>query len=707
FRVGPAVGDVRPPVTSAAVAALEPPLRVGTVGGLVRFRAAVRDESGIDRVEFFVDGTLIPKRLAAPFQQDFDSRNLPNGTHTLVVRAWDIAGNVGEAKTTFEVFNQATVSRPVLARHYSHIRYAALAYNGSTIGPNEEKLLRESVDLVAPHARYLDRINQIVPTTPQLLYSNISNLYLDLLTDWLNFADRRGMSRESAFYHVAAPTPFLGDSPSSQPVTWFWNVQRGPTTGSTGFTGLTTESRSGLTGDLRFGGAGESIYLGYPGRFRELNVTMWQAGGVAWSGTLEYPSQADATGRPIAWKPLLPVTDTTGHLRLGGQVTFDPPTDWKPALVAGSSARLFYVRIRTTAGGADLAPIASRILGRDYVNANGARAGTIPAFDATADANHDGYLSDTEYAPRHAGFDARFAYESRLFYPYYGQMRFVTNPSGAGVRAWAVDYHRRLLAAHPQADGIFMDNSGGKAPTNKASLVESIDTYASDFGAVLGSVNRGIAPKWVLANTSAGGADADRVVQQVPATIEEFALRPLAHNWVQFRDTSAMVARRLSLTDPSGYLILDTLSTGGSPTDPRTRIAALAYYYLVADPDSTFLMTWGGEEPASAWSRHWFDAIAYNVGLPKGGWSEFASGADPTNAALTYRVFQRAYDNALVLYKPLSYATGKGTGTRDDATATTHPLDGNYRALNSDGTFGPVVNSVTLRNGEGAILIRA
>src|SRR5262245_25474709 len=118
FRVGPAVGDVRPPVPSAAVAALEPPLRVGTVGGLVRFRAAVRDESGIDRVEFFVDGTLIPKRLAAPFQQDFDSRNLPNGTHTLVVRAWDIAGNVGEAKTTFEVFNQATVSRPVLARHY-------------------------------------------------------------------------------------------------------------------------------------------------------------------------------------------------------------------------------------------------------------------------------------------------------------------------------------------------------------------------------------------------------------------------------------------------------------------------------------------------------------------------------------------------------------------------------------------------------------
>ena len=43
--------------------------------------------------------------------------------------------------------------------------------------------------------------------------------------------------------------------------------------------------------------------------------------------------------------------------------------------------------------------------------------------------------------------DARFVYESRLFYPYYGQMRFVTNPSAPAVRHWAADYHVRLLDA--------------------------------------------------------------------------------------------------------------------------------------------------------------------------------------------------------------------------------------------------------------------
>jgi hypothetical protein len=85
----------------------------------------------------------------------------------------------------------------------------------------------------------------------------------------------------------------------------------------------------------------------------------------------------------------------------------------------------------------------------------------------------------------------------------------------------------------------------------------------------------------------------------------------------------------------------------------------------------------------------------------------FATGADPSNPALTYKVFQRSYSNALVLYKPLSYTQGVSSGTLADNTATTHQLNGNYRLLQADGTLGPVVTQVTLRNGEGAILVKA
>ena len=70
-------------------------------------------------------------------------------------------------------------------------------------------------------------------------------------------------------------------------------------------------------------------------------------------------------------------------------------------------------------------------------------------------------------------------------------------------------------------------------------------------------------------------------------------------------------------------------------------------------------------------------------------------------------MFARDYGSGMVLYKPLSYAQGKGSGTTADATATVHPLGGSYRVVNADGTLGPVVTSVTLRNGEGVVLIKA
>jgi len=65
------------------------------------------------------------------------------------------------------------------------------------------------------------------PRTPQLLYTNTSSLYFDLLADWLTFADAAGASREAAFFHAARPAPFRGDARRRGPVTWFWRVFRG------------------------------------------------------------------------------------------------------------------------------------------------------------------------------------------------------------------------------------------------------------------------------------------------------------------------------------------------------------------------------------------------------------------------------------------------------------------------------------------------
>src|SRR5262249_28913013 len=321
---------------------------------------------------------------------------------------------------------------------------------------------------------------------------------------------RAGVSREAAFYHARAAKPFRGDSPSSLAVNRFWKVL----TGGAALTDHTSAAH------LKKGRVplDETLYLGWPERFREINFELISGAGEGWKAVLEYPTAVDQTGKPTAWAAVPKVKDTTDGLKQSGQLTFDPPGDWKPAVIHGD-ARLHFVRLRPT--GAGKSPVANTILGRDYVNAKGTNSGAIPAFDAAADANKDGYLDDEEYAKRAAGKDARFIHESRMFTRNYGQMRFGTNPSGVGFADWAVDYHQRFLTRQPLAAGLFMDNSEGKAPVDVADVLEPVQRYAADYGAMLGAIEKAIAPRWVLANTAGGGKHSDPVIQFNPAYFEE------------------------------------------------------------------------------------------------------------------------------------------------------------------------------------------
>src|SRR5262249_35393455 len=285
-----------------------------------------------------------------------------------------------------------------------------------------------------------------------------------------------------------------------------------------------------------------------------------------------------------AWAPLKTITNTTAGLMRSGQITFDPPSNWKTASLNGDTPQFYFVRYRTISPGG--APAALALLGRGYVNAPGATHAVIPPFDYRADLNHDGYLDNAEYAHRRAGMDARLVYETRYFNQ-YGQMRPFTNPSNAAFRSWVVDFHVRFLKAHPLADGLFVDNSGGRAPVDDGVVRESRADYSSDYGSMLSAIGKGIAPRWVLANTSGGQTDADGVIRQNTGYYEEFALRPLASNYQQFEFVAALIAHRQSLKNPAPYAVLDALPTGGSPTDPRTQPATPAHYHPLAHPHTT------------------------------------------------------------------------------------------------------------------------
>ncbi len=586
---------------------------------------------------------------------------------------------------------------PTVGRNYDWIRLANLAYYGTPMTGYEKGLLKNSIDLVIPNLAYLDDIAAVAPDTPQFVYTNVSNVYLNLVTDWSAYADRNRLDRESAFYHVTRATPYSGMSASAVPVDQFWGVYR---SSGSDWTNATRDAKVNTT-PLGFAGVGDAVAFGYIEKFREVNVDLASRAAGGWAAQLEYVAAVDDQGRPTEWKPLDTLADTTDGLSRDGRLTFNPPRDWVAASVGGS-ARLFYVRFRTTSDG--VAPVAKSVLGRDYT-----AGGQIPAFDSAADRDGDGYLNDAEYANRADGLDARFYYESRLFYPNYGPLRYATNVSDPSFRAWASDYHARFAASQPLVRGFFVDNSIGRLAVDTSGLRESLTGYSADYGSLLGAINRRLSAdgRGLIANTVGGNASAEPIARNGVSYLEEFALRPLSANHVQFDDLAATLRYRRQLSGGKAYEILDTLPTNGvDAANPRMQISSLAMYYTLADPDVSFLMVNGGNEPASSWKRHFIAAAEFDVGRPLGGYEVVDSGKDPADGSLAYKVYGREYENALVLYKPVSYTRGQSGGIGAD-TATDYRLDGWYRVVNADGSLGKRVNQVSLRNGEGVVLARA
>ena len=184
-------------------------------------------------------------------------------------------------------------------------------------------------------------------------------------------------------------------------------------------------------------------------------------------------------------------------------------------------------------------------------------------------------------------------------------------------------------------------------------------------------------------------------------------------------DYPSAVSSIVVQTRSGGRRILGARDIAGAFTGTeRGKLFTLGLYYLLHNAHTYYLYeTLSGHSHSShlsAWA--WNPAVEFNVGQPdqipngtvdfegKANTKEhyvFATGPDPFNPALTYRVLARNFTNALVLVKMLP--TGSVT---DDRSITTHPLDGTYMPLGADGTPGAMVTQVTLRNNEAVILVK-
>jgi methionine-rich copper-binding protein CopC len=93
-------GDTIAPTVSASVAGSS---------GTITFNANASDNVGVSKVEFYVDNALKGNDSTAPYSFAFNSTTVANGSHTLLAKAYDAAGNVASSTpVSFSVSNTTT-----------------------------------------------------------------------------------------------------------------------------------------------------------------------------------------------------------------------------------------------------------------------------------------------------------------------------------------------------------------------------------------------------------------------------------------------------------------------------------------------------------------------------------------------------------------------------------------------------------------------
>jgi hypothetical protein len=95
--------------------AISTPANASTVAGLVPVQGMATGSVAVVSIQLVVDGTPSVTTSSSPFSFNWNSSAAANGNHTLVVKASDAAGNVGQASTTVYVSNQTDAIAPTVS----------------------------------------------------------------------------------------------------------------------------------------------------------------------------------------------------------------------------------------------------------------------------------------------------------------------------------------------------------------------------------------------------------------------------------------------------------------------------------------------------------------------------------------------------------------------------------------------------------------
>ncbi len=290
--------------------------------------------------------------------------------------------------------------------------------------------------------------------------------------------------------------------------------------------------------------------------------------------------------------------------------------------------------------------------------------------------------------------------------------RWLINPGDAGSRAYQADRLARLAQGH---DGVFLDEFGGPMygavkPTDEFATGAA---YLASEAELLAQAHAAMAPKILLVNiaeywtptdsaivVAGGGAQLERTNYPFTDRTEE--------RWTEIDHLLASgvyteFVATFSYTEWAGVpKQKPTFNAGlyGTPTE-RGQMAQLASYYMAVGTDAQRLsfdqQNYWNIRPDTGWAR----AVEVDVGHPTHARHVIASGMDAKGQK--YRIYQREFEHALVFMRP---AIDWRPTVYGDDTAIEIPLPRPMRLLHRDGTLGPAMRSVMLRNVDAAIFLQ-